>query len=180
MFIRNWYQPRSFQGVPKKHEALKDYTDRVLQHMHAGCFSRSFLTQLPQRFKVYFFGFKNCVFTLITRFEPESELKVCKEVYALKNSMNTLNFEVESVTVTKFSKEQATPDKTWTETASLTSGNKSEGNLRTLTFTSGLFKIVVKGQKSPSFISHNPDSNNVAKRFKDIIFTKIFATTLLL
>ena len=105
VFIRNWDQPRSFEGVPKKHEALKDYTDRVLKHVHAGCFSRSFLTQFPQRFRVYFFGFKNFEFTLITIFEPESELKVCKEV-ALKNSMDPLNFEVESVTVTKFLKEQ--------------------------------------------------------------------------
>jgi hypothetical protein len=176
VYIRNWDQPRSFQGVPKKHQALKEYTDRVKQNMHAGCFSRSFLTQLPQRFRVYFFGFKNFVFILITRFELESELKVCKEVYALKNSMDPLNFEVESVTVTKFLKEKDIPDKTWTEKASLTSGMKSVGNLRTLTFTSGLFNIVVKGQNSPSFLSHTPDSDNVAKRFKDIIFSKIFAT----
>jgi len=29
VFIRNWDQPRSFQGVPKKHEALKDYKDKI-------------------------------------------------------------------------------------------------------------------------------------------------------
>jgi predicted deacylase len=85
------------------------------------------------------------VFTLITRFEPESEVKVCEEVYAPKNSMSPLDIEVENVTVTKFLKEQGMLDKTWTAKPSLTSGKKSVGNLRTLTFTSGLFKIVVKG-----------------------------------
>ena len=53
-------------------------------------------------------------------------------------SMDPLNFEVESVKVTKISKERDKAYfKTWMEQAHLTTGNirsKSERNLRTLTF----------------------------------------------
>ena len=174
VLIRMFAPPMSFQGVPSTNPALKQYTQDIKDQLNGTSFSRSFLTHFPHRFRFYFFGFKNFVFTVITKFTRDSEIHVCDQFYELKNIANPINFEVETMNVTKtliFG-----DSKQWTERApsSPLHDDKSKGSRLTLTFHNKTFRIVLKGRNSPNHVPHVPDGDNCLKRFKDIVFSAMF------